>query len=109
MPALVDALFSWRNQKVRVVDRRVSLDRMGQGVDTAVGSYLGRTRNGHERIDDCYSRPKIITQHADLDLVVRVGKHGSGGDFRAGPSRRRYTNQRQDWTEIGRASCRERG
>src|SRR5438270_10998012 len=98
MPALVDAPFSWRNWKVGVVHGGESLNGVGQGVDTAVGSYLGRTRNGHERIDDCYSRPKIITQYADLDLVIRVGKHRSGGDFRAGPGRRRYTNQRQDRT-----------
>ena len=98
MPALIDAPCPCRNREVGVIHGGEGFDGVGQGIDAAIRGHLGRAGDSHERIDDGHSGPKIIAQHSHLDLVVRVGEHGSSGYFRAGPGRRRHTNQRQDRT-----------
>ena len=81
MATLIQRLFARRNRKVGVVHRRVSLDRVGQGINAAIGGHFGRTGNRQEWIDDSHSRPEIVAQNSHFDLVVRVGEHGGGGDF----------------------------
>src|SRR5205807_6907242 len=68
----------------------------------AVSRELRRAGNGKERIDNRDARPKVITEHAYLDLVFAVGQDGSGGDFRAGSGSCRHTDQWQDrsWNLI---------
>lgn len=61
-----------------------------------VGRRLLRTASGQLGIDDRVLRPQVLTERADLDVVVRVGQHGGVGDFAAGAGGGGDADQRAD-------------
>src|SRR5262245_29703399 len=79
------------------VDRGVSFDRMGKGVDAAVGGHLPGTAVGEGWIDYGQCRPEEVAERADFDLVGRVGQHGSVRNFAASAGCCRHADQWYHW------------